>query len=321
MKKAIFTGVTATALVFLASCSSEEKYNGLDNDIPEVLPDGRVEVLFGAPADGVEVIEGDNMMRSSSQWIPSVYDAHIGIIAYTEDGNEIFDGYDNEEYRAFISGSSLRFSSIGDGIYYSADANERIKFSAYYPYQENLENGEIFKADLTQGFDDIDQLMWTGKTSDSYNKESGVVQLNMLRQYATIRILLNAGDGYDAEDIEGATITISEMARKADFNVHTGQVTSVTETGTLDFSFRGISAGYYIYALPTEASATRTVTIRLASGEEYPWEIGDKTFEAGHFYEYNLRVNKTESQFNITIEDQVDGDSSVKYPNYVDLGK
>lgn len=62
----------------------------------------------------------------------SVYDAHIGIIAYTEDGNEIFDGYENEGYRAFISGSSLRFPSIGDGIYYSADANERIKFSAYY---------------------------------------------------------------------------------------------------------------------------------------------------------------------------------------------
>ena len=176
--------------------------------------------------------------------------------------------------------------------------------------------------DLTQNYDDTDMLLWTGMTEDSYNKESGVVQMNMLRQYAIVRIILNEGDGYDADDIKDATITISEMALKADFDVHTGQVTNVTETGTQNFSFLGVSAGYYIYALPTEASATRTVIIRLASGAEYEWVIADKTFEAGHFYEFNLRVNKVESQFNITVEDQIiDKEGSVSYPNYVDLGK
>lgn len=319
----IFTGLAAVAALTLASCSDEDKFSSVmpDEDLPEVLPDGRVEARFGAPeGSGLEVLE--DMMRSSSTWNPSVFESHLGIIAYTEDGSEIYDGYENEEYRAFYSGSSVRFDAWNDGIYYSADPEERIKFSAYYPYQETLENGNIFKVDLTQNYDDTDMLLWTGMTEDSYNKESGVVQMNMLRQYAIVRIILNEGDGYDADDIKDATITISEMALKADFDVHTGQVTNVTETGTQNFSFLGVSAGYYIYALPTEASATRTVIIRLASGAEYEWVIADKTFEAGHFYEFNLRVNKVESQFNITVEDQIiDKEGSVSYPNYVDLGK
>lgn len=309
----VFTSLAAVALT-LASCSSEEKYNGLDEDLPEVLPDGRVEARFGAIDNGVEELDD-----TRSAW-QGQFQENIGITAHTEDGSEIFDGYDNMEYRPVYSGSSYRFDAVGDGIYYSAYENERIKFSAYYPHQNQLENG-IYKIDLTQGYDNIEPLLWCGITADSYNKKSSVVTLNMLRQYATIRIELVAGGGYDDADVKrGGTVAISDMTLKADFNVYTGECTA-TETGDLDVTPNQIQSNglFFIYALPAEALSTRVVKIKLASGDEYNWEIGEKAFEAGHFYQYRLRINKVESNFDITIEDEVDGDDNVEYPDYIDL--
>lgn len=250
--------------------------------------------------------------RASSEWSSS-FDNNIGIIAYTENG-DIFNGYANEEYRPRYSQVYV-FEAVGDGIYYSADANERIKFSAYYPYQE-LTDGNIYKVDLTQGYNNIDELLWAGMSTESYNKDSGVVALNMLRQYSTVRITLEEGDGYESGDVNGATVTISNITLKADFNVKTGEV-AATETGSLTFEDRGVSAGWFIYVLPTAADVNRIVTVTLASGESFDWAIGDKAFEAGRYYQYNLRVNKVGSSFSFTVEDRV---NEIMAPNeYIDL--
>lgn len=81
-------------------------------------------------------------------------------------------------------------------------------------------------------------------TTESYNKESDVVALELQRMYSTIRILLEAGDGYNSDDLDGAALTISDMPLKADFNVRTGE-TTVTESGAMSFVYR-VSAGYYV---------------------------------------------------------------------------
>lgn len=296
MKNVYFYSVLALAAMLFASCNKVEQFD----DKPEVLPDGRVEVLFGASGGGsLDVTE---ITRAS--WNTS-YDGHIGIFAFNEDGTEIFDGYSNMEYAAYHNDTSgWRFTSYGDGIYYSADESVRVKFLAYYPYQENLENGNVYKVDLTQNYRDTEQLLWTDMSAESYNKTSDVVNLEMQNKYSIIRILLRNGGGYDSDDVNGATLTISDMPLKADFNLYTGEMT-VTETGDLTFSDLGVSAGYYIYVVPTAAAADRAVTVTLANGDTYVWEIGDKAFDEGYFYEYHLRLNKTESSFYFTIEDQL----------------
>lgn len=302
MRKCFGMAFAASALL-LAGCSNESEE--ILNDQPEVLPDGRVEARFSAGGvGGIEEVDG-----TRGGWT-TAFDQNIGIIAYTESG-DIFNGYSNVEYRQ-IAG---RFDAVGDGIYYSADPEERIKFSAYYPYQE-LTDGNIYKVDLTQAYDGGSILLWTGMTADSYNKESGVVALDLQRMYSTVRILVNAGDGYDDDDVKGATLTISNVPLKADFNVNTGEM-KVTESGTMNFTDLGVSAGYYIYILPTAADAGRVVTVTLASGESYNWPIPDKEFEDGYFYEYHLRVNKVGSSFTFTIEDQTT-DAMSPYDN-IDL--
>lgn len=306
MKKCFGMAFAASALL-LAGCSngSEE----ILNDQPEVLPDGRVEARFSAGGvGGIEEVDG-----TRGAWNTS-YDENIGIIAYTESG-DIFNGYSNEEYRAIHNNTTgWRFDAVGDGIYYSANPEERIKFSAYYPYQE-LTDGNIYKVDLTQAYDGGNILLWTGMTADSYNKESGVVALELQRMYSTIRILIEAGDGYNSDDLDGAALTISDMPLKADFNVRTGE-TTVTESGAMSFAYR-VSAGYYVWTLPTVANADRVVTVTLASGDTYKWQIPDKTFEGGHFYEYHLRVNKINSSFSLTIEDRTDEIMGIR--DYIDL--
>lgn len=152
-------------------------------------------------------------------------------------------------------------------------------------------------------------------TTESYNKESDVVALELQRMYSTIRILLEAGDGYNSDDLDGAALTISDMPLKADFNVKTGE-TTVTETGTMSFEYR-VSAGYYVWTLPVEADADRVVTVTLASGDTYNWAIPDKAFEDGHFYEYHLRLNKVNSSFSLTIEDRTDEIMGIR--DYIDL--
>ena len=305
MRKYFGMAFAASALL-LAGCSNESEE--IINDQPEVLPDGRVEVRFAAGGvGGIEEIDGTRAPWSSS------YEENIGIIAYTESG-EIFNGYSNEEYRAISGSSGWRFDAVGDGIYYSAKPEERIKFSAYYPYQE-LTDGNIYKVDLPQNYYDTPELLWAGMTSESYNKESGVVALELDRMYSTIRILLEEGSGYTSADLDGATLTISDMPLKADFNVKTGE-TTVTETGTMSFEYR-VSAGYYVWTLPVEADADRVVTVTLASGDTYNWAIPDKAFEDGHFYEYHLRLNKVNSSFSLTIEDRTD--EIMGNRDYIDL--
>lgn len=306
MRKCFGMAFAASALL-LAGCSNESEE--ILNDQPEVLPDGRVEARFSAGGvGGIEEVDG-----TRGGWT-TAFDQNIGIIAYTESG-DIFNGYSNEEYRAIYNNTTgWRFDAVGDGIYYSAKPEERIKFSAYYPYQE-LTDGNIYKVDLTQNFFDTPELLWVGMTTESYNKESDVVSLELQRMYSTIRILLEAGDGYNSDDLDGAALTISDMPLKADFNVRTGE-TTVAESGAMSFAYR-VSAGYYVWTLPTAADADRVVTVTLASGDTYTWPIPDKAFEDGHFYEYHLRVNKINSSFSLTIEDQTDDIMGNR--DYIDL--
>lgn len=312
MKRHYFYPALAFAAMVLAGCGSDDN-DGMENR-PEVLPDGRVAVRFSAGGDGIEVVEGT---RASSSW-NSGFDKNIGISAYSEDGS-IYNGYSNVQYRSRHSNADgWSFYPYGDGIYYSADEHEKIKFSAYYPYQ-SLTGGNIYKVDLTNQ-QDIDELLWTGKTADSYNKNSSTVNLNFMRQYALVRILLEGGAGYDEnESKKNAIVTISDMALKADFNVETGECVT-TETGMMTFADKGVSAGWYVSVLPTYAKESRVVTVTLASGEAYTWEIGEKEFKAGHYYEYHLRFNKKAGNFYFTVEDRVDGEEMGPY-EYIDLGK
>lgn len=91
----VFTSLAAVAMT-LASCSSEEKYNGLDEDLPKMLPDGRVEARFGAIDNGVEELDD-----TRSAW-QGQFQENIGITAHTEDGSEIFDGYATWNTAPFI---------------------------------------------------------------------------------------------------------------------------------------------------------------------------------------------------------------------------
>ena len=211
MKKFRFLYIAAAALLF-AACANEE--DGIGNSGP---------VAATVQADIVK-----NVTRATTGNTWSENDA-IGV---------------NVTSKGYTIGNNVKYTTTGDGKFtsdnpiYFASATEEVNFSAYYPYQENVDGNGIVNnwnmAEVKEGEPcPADFLFATGATA---TKSSPQVQFTGDNQFkhcmSMIRLTFRAGKGINANNaILKNQLKLKGIYKTGSINTLTGEVTVSGDRG------------------------------------------------------------------------------------------
>ena len=260
--------VAALALALVA-CGDE---NELASDVQ--LLDSPKEVSFSA---------GILSRASGSNWNK---DDEVGISA-TGSGQS----YSNVLYKVAEAGTSVTFNPVREAICYTADAP--MSFTAYYPYNETLDKGFIYKnTAVTQ--DKVD-FLWASVDDRPYS-EAPVVSFTFRHQMALLEVQVTSDD-----DLSGQSVVIGGLKHDGGFNTATGEAkpkdeaqaqdwTVGTAASATEFDFSG-----FIY--PQDANE---LTVKV--GElEAKLSLGEDVFQAGYKYTVTATIDDGKISAKITI--------------------
>lgn len=260
--------VAALALALVA-CGDE---NELASDVQ--LLDSPKEVSFSA---------GILSRASGSNWN---VDDEVGISA-TGGGTS----YSNVQYQVAGAGASVAFNPVDEAICYTADAP--MSFTAYYPYNETLDKGFIYKnTAVTQ--EKVD-FLWASVNDRPYS-EAPVVSFTFRHQMALLEVQVTSD-----KDLSEKNVVIGGLKHDGGFNTATGVAkpkdgaqaqdwTVGTAASATEFEFSG-----FIY--PQDANE---LTVKV--GElEAKLSLGKDVFQAGYKYTVTATIDDGTINAKITI--------------------
>ena len=284
MKKFRFLYIAAAALLF-AACANEE--DGIGNNGP---------VAATVQADIVK-----NVTRATTDNTWSNNDA-IGV---------------NVTSKGYTIGNNVKYTTTGDGNFtsdnpiYFASATEEVQFSAYYPYQENVDgNGTVNNwnmAEVKEGEPcPADFLFATGATA---TKSSPQVQFTGDNKFkhcmSMIRLIFRAGKGINANNaILKNQLKLKGIYKTGSINTVKGEVTisgdrGIYESDVDDKSLKdGVTCEFIVFP---QSLDNNKMDIELDVADNgtintYTTSLGSSTnneFKGGYKYTYTISINNT----------------------------
>ena len=284
MKKFRLLYVAVAALLF-AACAKEDE--GIGNNGP---------VAATVQADIVK-----NVTRATVENTWSENDA-IGVYV-TSPGYTI--------------GDNVKYTTTGDGNFtsdnpiYFASATETVQFSAYYPYQENVDgNGTVNNWNMAEVKEGepcaADFLFATGATA---TKSSPQVQFTGDNKFkhcmSMVRLTLKAGDGIDANyaNLKGQLI-LKNIYKTGSINTRTGEVAvsgdrGIYESDVDNKSLKNDVTCKFIVFPQSLDNNKMDIELEVADNgtiNTYTTSLMSSTnneFKGGNMYTYTIRINKT----------------------------
>ena len=284
MKNFRFLYIAAAALLF-AACANEE--DGIGNNGP---------VAATVQADIVK-----NVTRATVDDTWSNNDA-IGV---------------NVTSTGYTIGDNVKYTTTGDGNFtsdnpiYFASATETVQFSAYYPYQENVDGNGIVNnwnmAEVKEGEPcPADFLFATGATA---TKSSPQVQFTGDNQFkhcmSMIRLTFKAGKGINANNaILKNQLKLKGIYKTGSINTVKGEVTisgdrGIYESDVDDKSLKdGVTCEFIVFP---QSLDNNKMDIELDVADNgtintYTTSLGSSTnneFKGGYKYTYTISINNT----------------------------
>jgi hypothetical protein len=215
-------------------------------------------------------------------------------------------------YTAGDNGSS--FSSTSDYLF---NTEKTVKFSAIYPARS--EGGEAIAIGTATQSDDLDILFASGKAS-IYAPE---LTLKFTHVMSKLTFTITAGDGFTAQELQGATVTLTGITTDATFSTTTGTLTTGSTKGDVTAAKQqsaGIGGGaaspVTAEAIVVPQSATFTLKVTV-NNMDYTKKL-TATLAAGTNYSYPVTLNKesmTVGTVSITdwTDKEADDDVSMRY--------
>lgn len=186
-------------------------------------------------------------------------------------------------------------------------------------YWPNGKDSYYFRA--LSGIDDTavkqgDDVLW-GTTAQHNGIEAGAAiaprtgNVPLIFEHAMSKITfdLTTTDGDDKVDLEGATISISNLYTEGTISIDDGAITGTTST---EAAISNLSENTAIIVLPQTISNDAIVTILLTDGTNYKLQLNQclddskkaiASWERGKSYTYTITVKKEAVQFRALIQD------------------
>ena len=284
MKKFRFLYIAAAALLF-AACANEE--DGIGNSGP---------VAATVQADIVK-----NVTRATTDNTWSNNDA-IGV---------------NVTSKGYTIGNNVKYTTTGDGNFtsdnpiYFASATEEVQFSAYYPYQENVDgNGTVNNwnmAEVKEGEPcPADFLFATGATA---TKSSPQVQFTGDNKFkhcmSMIRLIFRAGKGINANTaILKNQLKLKGIYKTGSINTQTGEVAISGDRGIYESDVdnkslkNGVTCEFIVFPQSLDNNKMDIELEVAANGtiNSYTTSLVSSTnneFKGGYQYTYTISINNT----------------------------
>ena len=284
MKKFRFLYIAAAALLF-AACANEE--DGIGNNGP---------VAATVKADIVK-----NITRATTGDTWSKNDA-IGVYV-TSPGYTI--------------GDNVKYTTTGDGNFtsdnpiYFASATEEVQFSAYYPYQENVDGNGIVNnwnmAEVKEGEPCPADFLFARDATAT--KSSPQVQFTGDNQFkhcmSMIRLTFKAGDGINANNANLKNkLKLKGIYKTGSINTLTGEVTvsgdrGIYESDVNDKSLKnGVTCEFIVFpqSLDNNKMDIELEVADNGSINTYTASLPSSTnneFKGGNQYTYTIRICNT----------------------------
>ena len=284
MKKFRFLYIAAAALLF-AACANEE--DGIGNNGP---------VAATVKADIVK-----NATRATTDNTWSNNDA-IGV---------------NVTSKGYTIGDNVKYTTTGDGKFtsdnpiYFAKATETVNFSAYYPYQENVDGNGIVNnwnmAEVKEGEPCPADFLFARDATAT--KSSPQVQFTGDNKFkhcmSMIRLTFKAGDGINASNaLLWNKLKLKGIYKTGSINTLTGEVTvsgnrGIYESDVNDKSLKnGVTCEFIVFPqsldnnkmdIELEVADNGTINTYTAS---LPSSTNNE-FKGGNQYTYTIRICNT----------------------------
>ena len=284
MKKFRFLYIAAAALLF-AACANEE--DGIGNNGP---------VAATVQADIVK-----NITRATTGDTWSKNDA-IGVYV-TSPGYTI--------------GDNVKYTTTGDGKFtsdnpiYFAKATETVNFSAYYPYQENVDGNGIVNnwnmAEVKEGEPCPADFLFAKDATAT--KSSPQVQFTGDNQFkhcmSMIRLTFKAGDGINANNANLKNkLKLKGIYKTGSINTQTGEVTIYADRGIYEYDVdnkslkNGATCEFIVFPQSLDNNKM-DIELEVADNgtiNTYTTSLTSSTnneFKGGNQYTYTIRICNT----------------------------
>ena len=284
MKKFRFLYIAAAALLF-AACANEE--DGIGNNGP---------VAATVKADIVK-----NVTRATTGNTWSENDA-IGV---------------NVTSKGYTIGDNVKYTTTGDGKFtsdnpiYFAKATETVNFSAYYPYQENVDGNGIVNnwnmAEVKEGEPCPADFLFAKDATAT--KSSPQVQFTGDNQFkhcmSMIRLTFKAGDGINENNANLKNkLKLKGIYKTGSINTQTGEVTIYGDRGIYESDVdnkslkNGATCEFIVFPQSLDNNKM-DIELEVADNgtiNTYTTSLKSSTnneFKGGYLYTYPIRINNT----------------------------
>ena len=284
MKKFRFLYIAAAALLF-AACANEE--DGIGNNGP---------VAATVQAD---IVKNATRATTGNTW--SNNDA-IGV---------------NVTSKGYTIGDNVKYTTTGDGKFtsdnpiYFASATEEVQFSAYYPYQENIDGNGIVNnwnmAEVKEGEPCPADFLFANDATAT--KSSPQVQFTGDNQFkhcmSMIRLTFKAGDGINANNANLKNkLKLKGIYKTGSINTLTGEVTvsgdrGIYESDVNDKSLKnGVTCEFIVFPQSLDNNKM-DIEFEVADNgtiNTYTTSLPSSTnneFKGGNQYTYTIRICNT----------------------------
>ena len=284
MKKFRFLYIAAAALLF-AACANEE--DGIGNNGP---------VAATVKAD---IVKNATRATTGNTW--SENDA-IGV---------------NVTSKGYTIGDNVKYTTTGDGKFtsdnpiYFAKATETVNFSAYYPYQENVDGNGIVNnwnmAEVKEGEPCPADFLFAKDATAT--KSSPQVQFTGDNQFkhcmSMIRLTFKAGDGINENNANLKNkLKLKGIYKTGSINTQTGEVTIYGDRGIYESDVdnkslkNGATCEFIVFPQSLDNNKM-DIELEVADNgtiNTYTTSLTSSTnneFKGGYLYTYPIRINNT----------------------------
>lgn len=199
----------------------------------------------------------------------------VGVFMVDQTNSSIVSGISNKSYSVSSSGVLSPKDNIEAKF---PEDGTKVRFIAYYPYQDNIENN-IYKVNLAAEGDN-DLLYENLKETFDKTHES---EIPLLFKHQLSKLILNVK--YNNVYTDGITANILRNST-ADFNLITGNLSGISSKTELAMTVEKHIASSLIIPGIDESSKV----VFMLNGKKFTWDISSIDFKPETQYTYNINL-------------------------------
>lgn len=260
LRNMAFTAVLLA--VFCMSCQKDEQ--GIDGGKGE----GGRTVRFQSAIQGILTRVTDQAWEEGDR---------LGVYMCEASGSNLTA---NQQYVADVQGN-LTVAGGTDLVY---PESGKVKFYAYYPYQEEVSN-DAYRVDVTGNKD----LVWA--VTEELEASENPVSLLFAHQLTKLELVVKAGTGVNS--LEGLEVKANGLYGSADFNLKTGVLSNRTVGNEVEIGMQiaGNDRKGSFILIPCEQLAGASLSFTL-NGASFVWDVSNLTFNAKTKYVYTITLSR-----------------------------